>query len=221
MGTLFGIVFSLIGAAIFYSLAAYVLTREDKDISHYLFITMLLLSGTSEFLAFLELPGPPERTYTLLKFDLSCIALGSYFLLLFADYFREGLNKRFAVLTFIPTALVVVMIFTVMVQGVEMGPYGYAGVYHEMYHLIFSLYGLTYLFATLAIFLYIYRTVEDTLIKAKIKIFIIAVCVVILGGLINMVTLVLVGRIFPILETSMMLFGIIFTLAFRGDSKSK
>ncbi len=215
MGIMFGIIFSLIGAAIFYSLAAYIFTRENRDISHYLFFAMLVLAGTSEFLAFLEFSGSPQRAYFLLKFDLSCLAFASYFLLIFSDYFREGVNIKFIVGTLFPTVAVVIMVFTVMIQGIEMGPYGWAGVYHETYHLIYSLYGLSYLIASLAIFYYVYRTVDNTVLKKKLRIFIAAVSIVILGSLINAVALITVGRIFPIMETSVMVFGVMATLAFR------
>jgi hypothetical protein len=138
-----------------------------------------------------------------------------YFLLLFADYFREGLNRKFAILTAIPTAIVITIVFTVLIEGMEMGPYGWAGVYNEMYHLIYTTYGLSYVSASLAIFAYVYKTITDEEIRRKMVIFMVAISAVLIGGLINGVTLVVWGRIFPILETSMMIFGIIFTLAFR------
>ncbi len=215
MGPLFGAVFSLVGAAVFYSLVAYILTRDNRDVSHLLFAAMMFSSGTSEFLAFLEFTGSMERAQFLLRFDLSFLALASYFLLLFADYFREGFNRKFAIFAGVPTSLVICMVFTVMIKGMTMGPYGWAGVYNEICHIIYTTFGLSYLSASLAIFVYVRQTILSGEIKRKITIFIVGVSIVLIGGLVNGVVLVIWGRVFPILETSMMIFGIVFAQAFR------
>ena len=215
MGPDFGATFSLAGAFVYYALATYIFTRKDKNISHYLFIATLVSLGFSESMAFFEVTGSAQRAYYLLRFDLSALAIGAYFLLLFADYFREGFNKKFAIATAVPTLLIIYMVFTVMIIDVEMGPYGWAGVYHETYHLIYSTYALTYIAISLLIFANIYRTMDDPKIKSKIGIFVVADSLVMGGGLLNAITLVFIGRIFPIVETSLMIFGIVATLAFR------
>ncbi len=215
MGPLFGAVFSLTGAFVYYALATYIFTRRDKSISHYLFIAMLLSLGGSETMAFFEVTGSAQRAYYLLRFDLSALALGAYFLFLFADYFREGFNKKFAIVTAVPTMLIIYMVFTVMIIDVEMGPYGWAGVYHAIYHVMFSIYSFTYVGISLYIFTSIYLAIDEPKIKSKIGIFILATSIVMGGGLLNAITLIIIGRVFPIMETSLMIFGIIATLAFR------
>lgn len=216
MEDVFGQAFSLVGAAIFYSLAAYVLTRKSRDISHYLFSFLMLMLGTSEFLAFLEFSLSKEIAYILLKFDLSCVALGIYSFLLFADYLLEGLNFKFAILAFIPTASIIAMVFTFLVEGMTMGPYGWVGVYNLFGYVIYAIYSLMYLGATLLIFSYIHRTVEGVEMKRKTGILIIAILVVAVGGLLNLIVILTVGRVFPIMEVSIMLFGVIATIPFRG-----
>ncbi len=213
MNSDFGAAFSIGGAIIYYILATYIATRKNKNVSHFLFIGALVSLGFSETMAFFEFTGSAYRAYHLLKYDLSSLAIGAYFLLIFADYFREGFNKRFIILSFIPVIFIIYIVFTVMIIDVSMGPYGWTGVYHETYHLIYSIYALSYVTAALGIFIYIYRKLNSGTTRAKIAIFIIALSIVVIGGFINAVTIIFIGRIFPIVETSLMIFGIVSTFA--------
>lgn len=220
MGPDFGAAFSITGAFVYYLLAGYIFIRRDKNISHYIFIALLISLGFSETMAFFEFTGTSDRAYNLLKFDLSSIAIGAYLSLLFAEYFRSGFNWKFAIASFVPTVFVIYMVFTVMIIDMEMGPYGWAGVYHETYHLIYSTYALGYITIALGIFLKIYKAIVNKAIKSKIRIFIIATSILLLGGFSNAVVIITIGRVFPIVETSLLVYGAITTFALTKKSES-
>ena len=209
---LVGITVAAVGALVFYAIAAYIFTRKERDVSHKLFTGFAVSVGSSQLLAFFEFTGTRDLTNILLRFDLSFLIIGAYHLVLFADYFREGLNKKFVVAMGIPTFLIVIMVFTVMIKSIVWGPYGWAGEYYLIYNLIYGLFGITCLIITLIIFILVRRVVENERIKKKMDMMILASIIVLLGAIVNVTVITTIGRIFPILETSLMVGGIFFFL---------
>jgi hypothetical protein len=215
----FGVVFAVIGASIFYLLSAVILSRRDKDTSHYLFSLMAICSGTSELLAFFEFTGTMELAHFLLKFDLSFLALAAYFYLLFADYFREGFNKKFALATAMPAVGVIAMVHTVMIEKMVWGPYGWVGVYKPVWDLTYGVYTIAYLFIVAVIFWSVYKQVKEEPLRWKVKLLFEGSIVLIVGALINVPLIITIGRVFPIIETALMVAAIIFTIALTTNPK--
>ena len=207
---LIGVTVAIVGAIVFYTLAAYIAMRKDKDLSHKLFIAFAFSIGSSQLLAFFEFGGPPELTNILLRFDLSFLIIGAYHLVLFADYFREGLNKKFVVAMGIPTVLIVIMIFTVMIKTIIRGPYGWAGEYYLVYNIIYGAFGIACIITSLTIFLMVKKVVEEEKIKKKMNIMIAASILALIGAIVNVTVIITIGRIFPIVETSLMIAGLLF-----------
>ena len=210
-----GITVAIVGAIVFYTLAAYTAIRRNKDLSHKLFTAFAVSVGSSQFLAFFEFVGTREMASILLRFDLTFLIIGAYHLVLFADYFREGLNKKFAVAMAIPTFLIVVMVFTVMIKSIIPGPYGWAGQYYPIYNIIYGIFGIICLIITLTILVIVKNVVEERKIKKKMDLMIIASLIAIFGAILNVTVILTIGRIFPILETSLMVAGILFFLGLR------
>ena len=213
MKEIFGIAFSLGGAIIFFSLSLYIIFRKNKDYSHYFFSLFAFFAGLSEILAFFEFTNSKEIAYTLLKFDLSSLAVGAYFYLLFSYYFRNGFNKKFALISIIPTVIVIFIVFLLMIKGMVMGPYGWAGVYYIQYHLIYGIYGISYITTGHLILGWVYRELREDYLKKKILLLVSGSGITVLGSIINIVVIILIGRIFPIIETSLMLTAFIFAIA--------
>ncbi|NPA75976.1 MAG: hypothetical protein GXO25_07865 [Euryarchaeota archaeon] len=215
----FGVIFSIVGAVIFYAISVFVLSRKNKDISHYLFSTMTIFSGSSELLAFFEFTGTMELAHFLLKFDLSFLAMAGYFYLLFADYFREGFNLKFALVALIPTTLIIVMVHTVMIEKMIWGPYGWAGVYRPLWDLVYGVYTISYLIVVVFIFWWVRRQVTEPYIKWKLNLLLTGSIVLLIGSLINVPMIITIGRVFPIIETSLMISAVIFAVALTWKPK--
>ena len=209
---LVGITVAIVGAVVFYTLAAYTALKKDKDLSHKLFIAFSICVGSSQFLSFFEFVGTKELASILLRFDLSFLILGAFHLVLFSDYFREGLNKKFVAAMAIPTFLVVVMVFTVMIKSIVKGPYGWTGDYYLVYNLIYGAFGILYIIIGLVIFIAVKKVVEEEKIKKKMNMMIAASLLSLIGAIVNITVMIEIGRIFPILETSLMISGILFFL---------
>ncbi len=205
---LLGIGVAIAGAIVFYSLTVYSLTRKNKDLSHNLFAIFTSCLGTSQLLSFFEFIGTRDMASILLRFDLTFLILGAYHYVLFADYFREGINKKFIIAYLIPTVMIIIMVFTVMIKDVISGPYGWAGVYYPISNFIYGLFGVVCIITGLTIFICIRRVVENERIKRKMDIFITGSLIGLIGAAVNIAVIQTVGRIFPILETTLMLSGI-------------
>ncbi len=205
---LIGVSVSIVGAIIFYSLAAYSLSRKERDLSHHLFAAFSICIGSSQLLAFFEFIGTKEIASVLLKFDLTFLILGAYHYVLFADYFRERLNKKFMLVFGIPTILIVAMVFTFMIKAVIPGPYGWAGVYYPLSDFIYGLFGIICIITGSVIFLGIRKIVDDERIKKKMNFFIAGSLIGLIGATINVIVIQFVGRVFPIVETTLMISGI-------------
>ncbi len=213
----FGVAFASTGAAIFYAITIFILSRRDKDMSHYFFALLTFSSGSSELLSVFEFTGTMELAHFLLKFDLSFIALAIYSYFMFADYFREGFNKKTAIIALIPTIIVIIILHTVMIEGMVQGPYGWAGKYNPLWNLVYAGYSIAYLIIVTIIFLNIYRQVTESGLRKKIGLLLAGSLVLLGGALINEPLLELMnGRIFPIVETALMVASIIFAIAISG-----
>ncbi|GEM_PF-4427678 len=221
MKEIFGVVFSATGAALLYFLAGYVLTRSHRDISHYIFALLTISTGTSELLSVFEFTGTKELAFILVHYDLSFLAFGPYFYLMFIDYFREGFNKKFAIATVVPTISMVIMVWTVMITGVEMGPYGWTGTYVDICNIIYGGYAILYLVLGVYMAYAIYRTVEEKHLKTRLKLILSGGAVGAIGTIINVPTIIMYGRVFPIAETSVMILGILIALSFSDRLKSE
>ena len=209
----FGVVFSIVGAVILYSLSTYVLTHKNKDSSHYFFSLMAIFAGTSELLSFFEFTGTMQLAHLLLRFDLSFLALSSYFYLMFADYFREGYNKKFAFITAVPTAIVIVMVFTVLIEGMTWGHYGWTGVYVPILLAMYGVYGNGYVVFGVAIFWHVYKQITPPDLKRKLRLLLIGSLILLGGGFTNVSVILSIGHIFPIIETTVMFVATIFAIA--------
>ncbi len=213
MKEVFGVAFSLGGATIFFGLSLYIIFRKNKALSHYFFSIFTFCAGLSELLSFFEFTTTKEIAYHLLKFDLSSLVIGAYFYLLFSYYFRNGFNKKFALISIIPTVAVIFMVFLLMIKGMIMGPYGWVGVYYTQYHLIYGIYGISYIFVGHLILVWVYKELKESYLKKKILLLASGSGITVAGGVINVGVIILIGRIFPILETSLMLTAFIFAIA--------
>ena len=213
MKEVFGIAFSLGGAIVFFSLSLYIILKKNKDYSHYFFSLMSLFAGISELLAFFEFTNSKEIAYNLLKFDLSSLAVAAYFYLLFAYYFRGGVNWKISAGLFIPTIFVIFTVFFLLIKRMIMGPYGWAGVYYLQYNLIYGIYGIGYITAGHLILVWVYKQITGEELRKKILLLVIGSGIVMVGSIINVVIVSLIGRVFPIIETSLMLTAFIFAVA--------